>query len=196
MSPSFTGAPARIAFESFVLLVGTLLAGQSVFAAPPELAPVPVTIVAPLPVPVTPATGSLSVRDVDNAARSPFQVSLCTSAAFAGGSLPSCGNLQNSAQVPSNRRTVIEYISGDCVRSGDITLIQISLGNIVGGIAAQHPVRFALNPLDSRFLEAAQPVRIYADAGTFVGLGSSLSSNAVPGSVRCTLTLSGHTVAN
>src|SRR5262245_40755591 len=84
------------------VLVGSV-AGPKPVEAQGQRPPTPVEIVAPVPVPVS---GSLGIsgtpnvnvtntasspaltRDVDNAARSPFQAIFCTHAAFSGGTAP------------------------------------------------------------------------------------------------------------
>lgn len=160
----------------------------------------PVTIVGPLPVPVTlsgatSVSGTVAVRDVDNAARSPFQFTLCTSTGFGATPTPSCTNQPTSFQVSGNRRLVIEYMSGECGLGGDANLVRQVLFTTAGGTAAQHPLHLQRDPIDSRFFDIAQQVRIYADPGTTAGIGGSFGGGAGSGSIRCTLTLSGYTVA-
>jgi hypothetical protein len=189
----------------------TLALGASIFAA--LIAPAqaqsqgsaPVTITGPLPLPITGTTslsgpisitGTLSTRDVDNPARSPFQATLCTSGSFLSSTPPGCSNLDFKTQVPSNRRMVIEYVSGECSVGGAVGFIRLGISTTVAGVGADHRLHLQQDPLDSRFFDITQQKRLYADPGTFVGLGGSAgSAGANPGSYRCTVTLSGYTVA-
>ena len=79
------------ALAALVVVVGTLINSQPA--------------VAQNPIPV----GPVSVRDVDNAARQPFQIHLCSSS-----SSGICDPFEQSYSVPADRRLVIEYVSGEC----------------------------------------------------------------------------------
>ena len=142
-----------------------------------------------------PVTGSVSTRDVDNPARSPFQATVCTTTSFGGAVSPTCSNQTNIIQSSANRRTVIEYVSGECGISGDINIVRLVLGTTVGGTGAQHQLHLQRDPIDSRFLDIVQQTRIYADPGTSIGFGGSFGGGAGAGSARCVLTISGYTVA-
>lgn len=164
----------------------------------------PVTIVGPMPVPVAgtvnvsgplSVNGTVTSRDADLAARSPFQVTLCSSASFGNATGTPCGDLPFRFTAPSNRRTVIEYVSGECGVSGDVNLLRFSLATTAGGTSAAHRLHLERDPLDSRFYDINHLTRIYADAGTVFGLNSSSGGGAGAGSYRCIFTLSGHTVA-
>jgi hypothetical protein len=84
--------------------------------------------VGPLPLPVTGMTttsggvtisGTVAVRDVDNPARAPIQLTLCKSVAFGGANRPSCSDDPGSIEVPATQQLVIEYVSGECLASLD-----------------------------------------------------------------------------
>jgi len=170
----------------------------------------PVEIVAPLPVPVS---GSLGIsgtpnvnvsntaaspaltRDVENPARAPFQASLCTNATFGGGTPQTCIP-PNSFTVAAGRRLVIEYVEADCAQTG-VNFLEVDLGTNVGGVGSSYKLHLAFNVFDNRFLDGSQITRIYADAGTIVGIGMSAGSGGgTPGSVACNLRLSGYSISS
>ena len=179
-----------------MFLTSVVVSARPAGAAPPVQAGPNVTIVSPLPLPVTGTTavsGTVSVRDVDNAARSPIQIELCQSASF-GGPTPTC-LAPPSAAVPSTHRLVIEYVSGGCsVTPGVITFVRIHLGTTAGGTSASHVFPLTKDALDAGQLETALQTRIYADPGSTVGLGMTASAGPGDGFVLCVVTLSGHTV--
>jgi hypothetical protein len=184
--------------------------------APPALAqgvlkPVEALIVNPAnrPVPVTvlsvPAvTGPTSIRDVDHAARQPFQVSLCRSY----GSVNSCGSTPAGITVSPNRRLVIEYVSGFCPPSGSLLgqgqTFTAMLETTAGGTVASHVMHtvpgVSIGPeatvaaLGLNGFNVAQLTRIYADPGSQVTADVEVSG-LVNRSIVCRLTLSGHTVS-
>ena len=56
-------------------------------------------------------------------------------------------------------------------------------------------VERAPDPLDARVFDHSQQTRIYADAGTTLGLGFSAGTvGADPSSLRCDVTLSGYSI--
>ena len=180
-----------------ILLMTVVASSRPASAAPPAQAGPNVTIVGPLPLPVTGSTtvsGTAAVRDVDNAARSPFQAQLCQKVEFGTGTISACST-SNSFEVPSDERLVIEYVSGTCfVTLGVVNSVRISMGTTAGGSQAEH--RFLLTPdaLDARNLDAAQQTRIYADPSSVVGMNFSSGAGPGNGVAKCTLTLSGYTV--
>jgi len=176
-------------------VVGALMSSNTAIADGPTS--VPVRIVSPVPLPV---------RDVDNAARQPFQAALCTQHATPPESY--CGGKPSSYAVPADRRLVIEYASGRCPRSG-FTLSTgqdwaASLQTTAGGTEARHllhpvpGISIGSPQLQSEMglngFDVTQLTRIYADPGSLVvldfedlgGLGSAIS---------CDITISGYTVA-
>lgn len=138
--------------------------------------------------------GTVNTKDADNAARSPFQVTLC--AIVDGGKAPDfCSGAPASIQADSNRRTVIEFVSGECFLGGEVTPGLVWIDTTVGSAAASHQIHFEQSALNAAVPEAAQVTRIYADPGTTIGLESSLGIGAHGGYAVCKVTLSGHTVA-
>lgn len=140
------------------------------------------------------ASSPLYTRDVDNPARRPFQTRLCFTVSF-GQPASSCGSLTSQYAVPSDRRLVVEFVSGFCstgpVGGTALTLIRTELSTSVSGTTAGHniPLTAGLGHFD-----AAQQTRIYADPGTNVNLGSSLSGGSTPSSALCEMTVSGYTI--
>ncbi len=181
-----TLASAGLAVIGGLMSSGTSIAQRSA----------PVRIVSPVPLPV---------RDVDNAARQPFQAELCTQAPLGG---TFCGAKPSSVSVPANRRLVIEYASGRCPRSG-FSLSNgedwaASLQTTAGGTQARHllhpvPGIAIGNPqlqsaMQLNGFDVTQLMRIYADPGSPVALQfedlGGLGSNAI----TCEITISGYTV--
>jgi hypothetical protein len=192
MKQSSSGTQARTASISIALCAGALLSFSTIpaFAAPPEFAPVRVEVVSPLPLPVSgPAGGALSVVNVDHPARSPYQVTLCH------GINATCGGVLSSTTAPSNRRLVIEEISGECTLTGNVSQLSLGLSTTAGGTVARHAIPFHVNPTLSAILEAARVARIYADAGTIMQLLGTFGTGTGGGAATCRITLSGHTVA-
>jgi len=140
------------------------------------------------------ASSPLYTRDVDNPARRPFQTTLCLTASF-GQPASSCGSTTSQYAVPSDRRLVIEFVSGFCstgpVGGTALTILRTELNTTVAGIPVQHNI--PLTPGLGHF-DAAQQTRIYADPGTNVNLGGSLSAGSTPTSVICDITMSGYTI--
>jgi hypothetical protein len=171
----------------------------------------PVQIIGPLPLPVTGSTtvsGSVAatvtntdtnpvpVKLVDRPEGGrPFQTRLCTFAEFSGGNSGGCFGTPGSFEVPNGRRMVIEYVSGECSISGGAQ-VRVGVGTLAGGAGANHRFHLYQDVLDPRFLDLNQQTRIYADAGTTVGISFSAGSGgANPGFARCELVLSGQTFA-
>ena len=198
-------AKISVTLKSFVTTSAAFLMSVPAIAAqPPSAGSAPVTIVGPLPVPVTGTTsisgpvsisGTVGVRDVDNPARSPFQATMCTSTSSGGAVGTSCGNLPFSIAVPGDRRVVIEFVAAECSIGGDINLVQLGFSTVVNGTGATYRVHLERNVLDSRFLETMLQTRVYADPGTNVGLATGVGAGPGAASARCTLTLSGYSVA-
>ncbi len=147
----------------------------------------------------------LPVRDVDNAARQPFQAELCAQVPLGG---TFCGTKASSVVVPANRRLVIEYASGRCPRSG-FSLSNgedwaASLHTTAGGTQARHllhPVpgmAIGSPPSQSAMqlngFDVTQLMRIYADAGSVVGLQFEDLGGLGNNVITCEITISGYTV--
>jgi len=197
-------------FAVFAVSVAALIIGSDQVHAEK---PTPVSVVSPVPLPVTGSVnGSVSIsntpnvfvtntdgnplptRDVDNPARTPFQIKLCQQASFGGGN-PGGACTDHSFQVPSEYRLVIEYISGECFFTPDVVnSIQLAVSTTVGGSSAPHSLHLLSNALDRRVLDFGHQVRIYADSDTSVGLNFSASAGPGAGSISCRLTLSGYGV--
>jgi hypothetical protein len=156
----------------------------------------PVRIVSPVPLPV---------RDVDNAARQPFQAELCTEVPLGG---PLCGTKPSSVAVPADRRLVIEYASGRCPRGGFSLSTgeswAASLQTTAGGTQARHLLHPAVgiaigNPqlqsaLQLNGFDVTQITRIYADPASLVGLDFDDLGGLGNSAIICEITISGYTV--
>ena len=107
-----------------------------------------------------------------------------------------------SAQAPAHHRLVIEFVSVLCtVDANGQTLTDVGLSTQLDGVHAIH----VLNLVDhagsrapgSNFnhVDVAQVVRIYADAGSTIGVFANsngiLSASSVP---SCGFVISGHTL--
>jgi hypothetical protein len=129
-----------------------------------------------------------TVRSADEPARNAFQALLCTVAWPAG-----CGNLPSQVVVPTGKRLVIEFVSGQCLTGSDSEKIAYAtLTTTVGSSGAIHyfvPMA-APGSEGARTSVFSQPVRIYADGGRTVD-SSAASTN---GNVGCLISLSGYLV--
>jgi len=169
----------------FVLaaVVSTWPAPRAAFAQPGNSGGPRVTVVNPVPLPVTfPGT--------------PFQIVLCSSAAFNGADLPDCSGNETSLKLPADRRAVIELATARC-RYRAVDFLHLSLSTQVGGVRAEYPLHMESSDLGTGSVEGALQGRIYADPGTAFGLnsGSSAPGTAGPGSVECELAISGLLIA-
>jgi hypothetical protein len=144
-----------------------------------------------------PVTDPVRVRSVNDALQPIAVTAFCTSQASIGCS-PSV-----FYQVPAGKRLVIEYASFRvCVLPGQAT--GMSIRTTVGGNLVTHyldsapasagPGSFnlACNAGASTFAQRGQQVRLYADAGTFVGVEGDRDSPV--GSAAFTLAISGYLV--
>lgn len=181
-----------------------LAVASGVHAAGPT-APLNVTVTnTPLPVTGTlsgSVTGSVSVtntaaspvpvRDVASAATRPIQFVLCSSGGGAGQGI--CGSVPSNVVLPPDRRMVIEYVSGGCTDSSDVALVQVFVFTSVNGVVLAHRVHLEANPLDKRFPDVAQQTRLYADAGSSVGMEAQVNGTDAS-FAQCVLNVSGYTV--
>lgn len=184
---------------------------QTGAARPDTAGSAPVTIVGPLPVPVTgsttvsgtvsltsgssvsignTATNPVLVRDVDNAARHPFQLRLCFASGLTG---LSCHDIPAVVSVPSDRRLVIEYVSAECIKNVG-TNIDFGVATQVGGVPAKHYLAIVANVTDSSRINAAQQTRIYADPGSDLVFAIGIGGSGTGTGARCEMTLSGYSI--
>lgn len=124
-----------------------------------------------------------------DAAREPFQVTLCTA-----GWPPGCGVLSSNFTVPPDKRLVIESISGGC-NTADLseTLTNAQVATVAGGSANAHHVvpQFVGATTGAKLYRLAQLTRLYADPGTLV----DASAGGFPvGNSGCLITISGYHV--
>jgi hypothetical protein len=159
----------------------------------------PVTIVNPLPVPVA---GSVAVSGTANvnvvnaplrvavdATQQPFQKTLCTV-----GWPPGCLSTPSSFNVPSDKRLVIEYVSGQCDTASLAESVGLmSVSTLVSSVPTSHYVvpQFLGSVGSVKLYGSAQQTRIYADPGTQV---YASASGFPTGSVGCLVSLSGYLV--
>ncbi len=141
-----------------------------------------------------PAGNPVLVRNVDmvnEPVQVPFQIDLCSEIGSA------CAS-PDSFLVPSDRRLIVEYVSGTCVTNPLANnRFEIHLFTVAGGTPpvnhSFHAVQESSAPDGPFFLfDVTQPTRIYADPGSYVQLSLSFG----PGTGACTLALSGFTVAS
>ena len=168
----------------------------------------PVTIVSPLPLPVT---GSLSVggtvaatqsgtwnvgisgtpkvevsRNDEDPARAPFQTRLCM--AKNSDNCTDNLNFPTSFVVPAGKRLVIEQISGECFPSGAVLAVGITV--TTGGATVSH--LFGVQyPIAGTTGYTNHLTRLYADGGTSV---VPVNNSLVPNLVACDVALSGYLI--
>jgi hypothetical protein len=116
----------------------------------------------PLPVPVTNQSTPVA-----------FTLGLPT-----GGPLGS--NLPNTFSVPTNKRLVIQYVSGVCEQANPNVLPVLGLSAPTGGVSNNHVLGLFGNI--ARSFAVGQLVKIYADPGTNV---------VTVGNVVCSMAFSG-----
>jgi hypothetical protein len=144
------------------------------------------------------ASSPLFTRDADNPARRPFQTALCNAENFLGGSAV-CHD-PGTYTVPSDRRLVIEFVSGSCSTIGSsgagslngLNSLTLQLETTAGGTnVASHifPPAIFLGQIS-----LAHQTRIYADPGTTVEFFMGAAVGPSPFSIDCTITISGYTI--
>lgn len=152
------------------------------------------TIAGPLPLPV-----QVAIR--------PFQAELCVQA---GGGTACPNNKPSSVAVPDNRLLVIEYASGRCPPAG-FTLAPgedwaAALQTTAGGTTTRHLLHPAVgvaignntelvSAMGLNGFDVTQQTRIYADPGSQVVLSFEDLGGLGNGTIRCEITISGHTLA-
>jgi len=119
------------------------------------------------------ASSPVFARDVDNAARQPFQKNLCIS--LSGAFLPFCSGIPDRFAVPDGKRLVIEQVAGDCIQQSGTQVVEISLRTQVGSDLV--PYAFPLQPPPTFSAPSGLYAtslnhlsRIYADPGTTVDI--------------------------
>ncbi len=119
------------------------------------------------------ASSPVFARDVDNAARQPFQKNLCIP--ISGAFLPFCSGIPDSFVVPDGKRLVIEQVAGDCLQQSGTQVVEISLRTQVGSDLV--PYAFPLQPPPTFSAPSGlyatslnHLIRIYADPGTTVDI--------------------------
>lgn len=133
---------------------------------------------------IDPATPVL-VRDVDNPARQPFQASIDTD--WPAGFIVKTTTLLT---VPVGKRAVIEYATFYIAPSAGSKIQFAELGTTVGGNPASFD--FVGTPITSIGV-VAQPLRLYADAGTnIVGIVGLDSTSTGGGEIK--ISISGYLV--
>ena len=114
------------------------------------------------------------VRDVDVAARTPFQTTLNTTALTGGPGI-------SSITLPNDRRLTLEFASVSCTNSQPPTSgILVSLKTVAGGTSVSHVLapKFLLSVgVNASVYGSSEVVRIYADPGTDVALQSAPGDN-------------------
>jgi len=184
--------------KRFIALVcGTGFAALCYAQGAPVVKPSPATPVEVInstanPVPVT-------VVNQQGSGPQPFQVALCRDI----GTPARCpaGSSQSFA-VPSDRRAVIEYVSGECPQAGSAinpleNITGALLTTTVNGVIATHlfpTLKGLTGNGDLNGVYVAQQTRVYADPGTTVTLGASVGG-LLSGHLTCSVTVSGYTSA-
>jgi len=158
--------------------------------APPVVAQLPAVPPLPLTISTNSNANPLFVEDVDNPARQPFAINMCN----VTNSL-SCGNVPHEFTAPTNRRLVIEQISGECPSVDPAAVGVAELTAIVGGTGVVTVLPQAPNAaLGVGFIIPATQTRIYPDPGTFVDFGFNPAAGAGGSGIVCNVSLIGHTV--
>src|SRR5262245_10658759 len=159
------------AIVATVVSAALILNSREVEAQGPP--PVQVRVIGPLPLPV---------QDVTVATRTPFQTRL-----------QSPGNVFDSSfTMPGDQRLTIEFVTITCEDlEAPVSARLASLSTKVGGNFAAHSFssKFAYalaGAVPVAFYSSSEPVRIYADPGTFVDFNRF-------GSSPCVISLSGFT---
>jgi len=155
------------------------------------------------------AANPVPTLDINTPAEEPFQTQLCFGfGAFANQCLaPQIFTVPSTTTDGANvKRLVIEDFSGGCETSqtsGNTFVESISLQtsvnentvNSVSSITAFAPVAPPPLPAISRDQIFSQPVRLYADTGSFIELQfSAVGTDVIGSDVVCTATLNGYLV--
>ena len=144
------------------------------------------------------ATTPIFTRGVDNPANQPFAQTLCFSSASGGcNAAPGSFTVPTVTGTPSAavQRLVIEYYSAQCqfanAADGGLNLEVITAGSdnfyYIGPLSLDTSVPGVSQPNPYKYNQQA---RIYADPGTNVYLNTG--SGVGPGSITCTVTVSGY----
>lgn len=172
--------------QLMMLLIVCLISAKTAGAVPSVGLPVRVT--GPLPVPVNGTvgiSGTPSFQDADNPGRHPFQARLCLS--YIQSCLPSD---TDRLTVPSDRRYVVEFVSGTC--SFGLSLhAEVILQTTVGTVDASHEI--IATPGVPAFV-FSQLTKIYADPGSKIEL-FMFNDSGIPPMGSCTAFISGYFIA-
>jgi hypothetical protein len=201
----------RIRSRGFVVLVGAVTAWSLIYpnraGAQDGRPPTPVTIVAPVPVPVSgslalageatvkvtnPATQPVPIRDVDRGVREPFTHTFAVSS--------NACNCRNccfpTVAVPSGKRMVIQHVSGYFTleapgNMGPVTLLQVDPGppsSVATILTLPVSFREQWNGGNLPAYEFGQQVLGYVNAGTSLQLSIYAGSfwSFFGGQVTCT----------
>jgi hypothetical protein len=178
----------RVYAACVLLLLGCVLLLRAVQAGPATLQaqsrPSPTPTPAPTPQEVNvvnPATSPVPTRDVDNAARQPFQAFLLCG--FNG-----IGFCSDTFTVPAGKRLVIEFMSGTQAlpTSEKAIWVQINVQNSGTSVAHQFPLTLTSDDGVNASFVGAHQTRLYADPSTTVEmdcLESGMSQGACGASI-------------
>ena len=195
-------------------LVGALMNSQQAIAQGPVTG-VPVSIVQPVPVPVTGTVGisgiptmrlapesnvgiagnseanALWIRDSDNPARHPF--TLAQQQVSAGGGP---GIEIGLGTVPSGQRYVIEHYEVDCNLNPGTTLTDVNVNLVNGrnGFISDHVAPHIILPYTAApsVWGGNGNVRLYAEPGALIGVGAIANSDGIQ---TCGASVSGYVVS-
>jgi hypothetical protein len=167
-----------IALGSTIVLVG----GQTAGAQRPNQGSAPVTVVNPLPLPVTIAGGTIP---------EPIQFQTEVNMGVSNGAAGSV-----SFAVPADKRLVIEHAEAEC---GGLLVGQTILPHVftsINGTVIRHSLTMSPAGLPGTgsgvFTQVAETVRWYADAGTLVQ--ATMGRTGSGGNAQCVLGFSGYLV--
>lgn len=136
---------------------------------------------------VNPEASPALVRDVDRAAAQPYQDSVSVE-------IPNGEGFESGALsiVPAGKRLVVEYVTAEANMDGN-QMVKVSLvvGNVRYNLLMIPQGTFGIG-VHRSFLVASEPVRIYVDGGTSVGVAAE--RNAFIGGALVTFSISGHLV--
>jgi hypothetical protein len=176
-----------------LVVTGLFMNSRQAAAQNPHPGSAPVNIVAPLPLPVTGSlgvTGTVNVRDVDNAVRTPFQQLLRSDIAA-----------RRSFTVGADERLTIEFVTSECSVQQPVTQATSGTAFTLRITAGTTSVDHYFQPKFTRFFPVGSTLvtyyynstdmtRMYADPGTTVSLAGHVAT------FDCFVSVSGYTVPN
>lgn len=154
--------------------------------------PKPVTV-------VNPETEPVPVIGVENPALTAYQSGDTVTLA------PGVGGVISSAiaEVPSDTRLVVEYVSVRCSTPSGNGIVSVSLGitrltgpSSTSTLSFPFPIRYqSASSTGNGIWVGAGPVRLYADpGGGNIGVTATVSRQTGDGTTSCVFAISGHTV--